>query len=121
MARSGGKSNSNRNREKQLQGIAVRTVLQKRRLDQALNVKEFAVCAGLSYSTARQWFRIPGFPTVRGVIFWKDFVRWRAEQNGFSSPTCAVPSRTEDQPRDNDNTTDVSTLPLRAQWILLNS
>jgi hypothetical protein len=54
-------------------------------LDQALNAKEFAVAAGISYSTAREWFRLPSFPVFRGVIFWQDFVRWRTDQNGFHS------------------------------------
>jgi hypothetical protein len=29
----------------------------------------FAVVAGISYSVAREWFQIKGFPRVRGVIF----------------------------------------------------
>jgi len=53
--------------DKQLQGITLEAVLEKRRLDQALNAKEFAVCAGVSYSTARGWFRVAGFPCFRGV------------------------------------------------------
>jgi len=63
--------------DKQLQAVTLEAVLEKRRLDQALNVKEFAVCVGLSYSTARAWFRLPGFPSFHGVVFWKDFVEWR--------------------------------------------
>jgi hypothetical protein len=66
--------------DKQLCGIRLEDVLEKRRLDQALNAKEFAVAAGISYSTAREWFRLPGFPAFRGVVFWADFVQWRAEQ-----------------------------------------
>jgi hypothetical protein len=54
-------------------------VLEKRRLDQALNAKEFALCAGVSYSRAREWFDIPGFQVFRGVVFWQDFVRWRLD------------------------------------------
>jgi hypothetical protein len=65
--------------DKQLQGIALESVLEKRRLDQALNAKEFAVCAGVSYSTARSWFHLPGFPVFHGVVFWTDFVQWRME------------------------------------------
>ena len=42
-----------RGNDKQLRDIRLADVLEKRRLDQALNVKEFAVCAGVSYSTAR--------------------------------------------------------------------
>ena len=49
----------------------------KRRLGQALNAKEFAVLAGVSYSAAREWFRLPGFPVFRGVVFWQDFTDWR--------------------------------------------
>jgi hypothetical protein len=72
--------------DKQLHGIRLEDVLEKRRLDQALNAKEFAVCAGVSYSTARCWFRLPGFPAFRGVIFWQDFVQWRISQTGNSLP-----------------------------------
>jgi hypothetical protein len=57
-------------------------VVKKRQLDQALNVKEFAVLAGLSYSVAREWFNTKGFPRVQGVVFWQDFVQWRNQQNG---------------------------------------
>ena len=72
--------------DKQLQRIALDAVLEKRRLDQALNAKEFAVCAGVSYSTARHWFHLPGFPAVHGVVFWPDFVQWRTAQSGLSAP-----------------------------------
>jgi hypothetical protein len=47
-------------------------------LDQALNAKEFAVLAGISYSTTRELFRLRGFPILRGVVFWGDFVDWDA-------------------------------------------
>jgi hypothetical protein len=71
--------------DKQLRSTKLKDVLEKRRLDQALNATEFAVAAGISYSTARGWFRLPSFPVFRGVIFWQDFVRWRTDQNGFHS------------------------------------
>jgi hypothetical protein len=74
-----------RGNDKQLRDIRLADVLEKRRLDQALNVKEFAVCAGISYSTARGWFHLTGFPAFRGVIFWQDFVQWRIGQNGFKN------------------------------------
>jgi|SRR5580704_10084255 len=96
--------------DKQLQGITLEAVMEKRRLDQALNAKEFAVCAGVSYSTARDWFHLPGFPAFRGVIFWQDFVQWRAGQNGFKSPS---PSQ-----RDGDTAAAASKLPPRAAQIL---
>lgn len=66
--------------DKQLCGVSLDAVVEKRRLDQALNAKEFAVLAGISYSSARAWFRLPGFPVVRGVVFWEDFVQWRRDQ-----------------------------------------
>jgi hypothetical protein len=71
------------NTDKQLQGIRLDDVLEKRRLDQALNAKEFAVVTGVSYSKAREWFHLPGFPVIRGMVFWQDFVRWRTAQNKF--------------------------------------
>jgi hypothetical protein len=69
-------------RDKQLLGVELGQVIEKRRLDQALNAKEFAVLAGVSYSTARSWFRQPGFPCLSGVVFWGDFVRWRNARMG---------------------------------------
>jgi hypothetical protein len=71
--------------DKQLREVQMEAVLKKRGLDQALNVKEFAVLAGISYSTARQWFHLPGFPIFRGVVFWQDFVDWRKGQAGLNS------------------------------------
>lgn len=69
--------------DQQLIGISLEAVVQKRTLDQALNAKEFAVLAGISYSAARTWFRRPGFPVVDGVVFWQDFVQWRKHQTGL--------------------------------------
>jgi hypothetical protein len=101
--------------DKQLQGITLESVLEKRRLDQALNAKEFAVCAGVSYSTARSWFHLDGFPAFHGVIFWQDFVQWRSGQTGFAS-------QHENSPHHNGNTAAaLSTLPPRAAQILLDS
>ena len=74
-------------RDKQLHGIRLDAVMEKRRLDQALNAKEFAICAGVSYSTARIWFHLPDFPAFRGVVFWQDFVHWRSEQHEHKSPS----------------------------------
>jgi hypothetical protein len=73
---------SNMTRDKQLIGVELSQVIEKRRLDQALNAKEFAVLAGISYSAARAWFRLPGFPAFLGVVFWDDFVRWRNARTG---------------------------------------
>ena len=101
--------------DKQLQGITLEAVMEKRRLDQALNAKEFAVCAGVSYSTARDWFHSPGFPAFRGVIFWQDFVQWRVGQHEFAS-------QSENFPRHDGNTAAaLSTLPPHAAQILLES
>ena len=70
-------------RDKQLAGIKLKAVLQKQRFGQALNVKEFAVLAGISYSIARDWFRARGFPVFNGKVFWQDFVMWRQRQTGI--------------------------------------
>jgi hypothetical protein len=101
--------------DKQLQGIALESVLEKRRLDQALNAKEFAVCAGVSYSTARGWFHLAGFPVFHGVIFWQDFVQWRTGQNGFASQPETLPHRNGVQAAAS------SSLPPRAARILLDA
>ncbi len=104
---------SSQRQEKQLQGIALESVLEKRRRDQALNAKEFAVCAGVSYSTARSWLHLPGFPAFRGVIFWRDFVRWRTEQNGLKNHP--LPQR------NGDTAGATSDLPPRAAQILFDA
>ena len=67
--------------DKQLKGIKLQDIRMKRDADQALNIKEFAVLAGVSYSVAREWFHIPGFPALLGKVFWADFVLWRRSQN----------------------------------------
>jgi hypothetical protein len=100
------------NRDKQLQGITLESVLEKRRLDQALNAKEFAVCAGISYSVARSWFRLPGFPAFRGVVFWQDFVRWRIRKKSGRKSFRAANSGVTGTP---------SALPARAVQILLEA
>jgi hypothetical protein len=68
------------NKDRQLRHIRLAGVIKKRQLDQALNAKEFAVCAGVSYTTARAWFRLKGFPAFNGVVFWGDFAAWRQLQ-----------------------------------------
>jgi hypothetical protein len=108
-------TSSTHSHDKQLQGITLDSVMEKRRLDQALNAKEFAVCAGVSYSTARSWFHLPGFPVFHGVIFWQDFVKWRVANNGFLS-------QPENLSHHNGTATpNISTLPPRAAQILLDS
>ena len=97
-------------KDKQLRDIRLKDVLEKRRLEQALNAKEFAVLAGISYSTAREWFRSPGFPVFRGVVFWPDFTQWRIQQNGLHQAKpkrAAVPKLVVE-----------NSLPPRAQQIL---
>jgi hypothetical protein len=103
---------STQRQDKQLRGISLESVLEKRRLDQALNAKEFAVCAGVSYSTARCWFHLAGFPAFRGVTFWQDFVQWRASQTAVR-----IPSIPQDKGAD---AAAVSSLPPRAAQILLD-
>ena len=76
--------------------MALELVLEKRRLDQALNAKEFAVCAGVSYSIARSWFRLPGFPAFRGVIFDVDPTFSNTEEWWLSIPEHVRPRK--DQP-----------------------
>jgi len=113
MKRSEKETLSVRRQDKQLRGISLESVLEKRRLDQALNAKEFAVCAGVSYSTARCWFHLADFPAIRGVIFWQDFVQWRAGQATFTKPS---------NPQDNGaNATAISSLPPRAAQILFDA
>ena len=90
-------------RDKQLRDVNLDQAVERRRLDQALNAKEFAVLAGISYSAARTWFRLPGFPVVCGVVFWQDFVQWRQLQAGLGSlkvqATQTTRSEAEEEPK----------------------
>ncbi len=112
MARLDTENPSAQRQDKQLKGITLESVLEKRRLDQALNAKEFAVCAGVSYSTARSWFHLTGFPAFRGVIFWHDFVQWRIRQSGLKDPFLP--------PHSENISGTPSNLPPRAVQILLD-
>ena len=112
MASRDSNTHTGRPHGKQLQGIDLDAVLEKKRLDQALNVKEFAVCAGLSYSTARHWFHLPGFPALRGFIFWQDFVKWRTAHLNPSLIPTNDPGSTP--------TTSTLNLPPKASRLLLD-
>jgi hypothetical protein len=107
------RQHSDQSQDKQLQGISLESTLEKRRLDQALNAKEFAVCAGVSYSTARSWFHLAGFPVFHGVIFWQDFVQWRTSQIGLLIHPQNLPQRNGDQ--------TATGLPPRAIGVLLEA
>jgi hypothetical protein len=113
MKRPGTEARSSRTQDKQLKGITLEAVMEKRRLDQALNAKEFAVCAGVSYSTARSWFHLPGFPVFHGVIFWQDFVQWRSNHNGLANES--------DNPTHSNDSQTLTDLPPRAARILLET
>jgi hypothetical protein len=103
--------------DQQLHRVSLDRVVEKRRLGQALNAKEFAVLAGISYSAAREWFRLPGFPVFRGFVFWQDFTDWRRasarvnEGSVESTPAVGVLA-------DSINARD---LPARAARILLEA
>jgi len=101
--------------DKQLRGISLEAILEKRRLDQAMNMKEFAVCAGICYSAARRFFRLDGFPVISGMVFWQDFVKWR---NSHIGP--AVKADDVSTLRTN-GTANYASLPPRASRILLES
>jgi len=79
-------------RDKQLLHVNLTEVLEKRRLDQALSAKEFAVVAGISCFAARAWFRQPDFPAFAGVVFWQDFVQWRSAKTGLQN-VCELDTR----------------------------
>ena len=55
-------AHSAQRQDKQLRGIALESVLEKRRLDQALNAKEFAVCAVFLTPRHGTGFICPAFP-----------------------------------------------------------
>jgi hypothetical protein len=105
-------------RDKQLCGIKTGAVRRKRDLDQALNAKEFAVLAGISYSVAREWFHLPGFPAVRGMVFWVDFVLWRRTQNCGKQVSALVENGKADQTEFRTSPKSIHQWPGRAAKIL---
>ena len=88
---------------------------QLRELDQALNAKEFAILAGVSYSIARQWFRLPGFPAFRGFVFWSDFTDWRRKQIASGALVVPATAKALSSPV---NTSLVPKLPAKAARLL---
>ena len=108
-------------KDRQLRDVKLADVLEKRWLGQALNIKEFAVLAGVSYSVAREWFQMKGFPRFEGVVFWQDFVEWRNNRNGGNASlnnshhSAVSGSAPEVKPA------SASRLPHRAARILLES
>ena len=96
-------------KDKQLSNIKLAEVRQKQQFDQALNAKEFAVLAGISYATARQWFHRQGFPALQGLVFWQDFVTWRQRQHGLASEPAPAPKT---------KTISLESLPEKARRLL---
>lgn len=104
-------------RDKQLRCIKLEAVKAKQRQDQALNVKEFAVLAGISYSVAREWFQLSGFPAICGKVFWQDFVLWRRARNAPRLPSHNA--KQDVSISDNTNHLDLSSSwPVKAARIL---
>ncbi len=85
-------------RDRQLRKLELKHVLERRRLDQALNTKEFALAAGISYSAARNWFRKPGFPLIFNTVFWSDFVEWRRTITGLAALSATPPPAAPTEP-----------------------
>ncbi len=91
---------------------------ENRRLAQALNAKESTVLAGVSYSAAREWLGLPGFPVFCGVVFWQDFERWRAAQTGLDLTECESASSGREAQRQSRVTQAGSSLPPQAARIV---
>jgi len=102
--------------DKQLQTVSLEIVVEKRRLGQALNAKEFAVLVGISYSAAREWFRTPGFPLFGNQVFWQDFTDWRRGQVRVAEGCNEAPSTPRQEPR--VTSVSLKNLPPKAAQIL---
>ncbi len=70
--------------EERLTRIDVGVVKAKAGRGAGLNAEEFAVHAGYSYTAARALFREAGFPVIRGLVTWDDWVIYRRQQSGIS-------------------------------------
>jgi hypothetical protein len=106
-------------REKQLRDVDRREVDDLVRCDRALKLKQFCLGAGLGYRAGLELSRLPGFPLIRGRVYWSDFVIWRRSQ--FALPTTAS-STTRQQltevTNDRLKAHGKSTWPLRARKLL---
>jgi|ERR1043165_1419619 hypothetical protein len=111
---------STKPRDKQLGKLELNEALRRRRLDQALNIKLFALAAGISYSLARDLFRQPGFPAVCGVVFWSDFVEWRHARTGLTAlkESASRTARPDDRPQPQTHSSLLKDLPPKAARIL---
>ena len=108
--------------DKQLRNVELKDAMERRRTDRALNIKQFDLAAGISYSVARHWWQQSGFPTFYGVIFWSDFVEWRRTHVGLNSAKNQV--RTDaPQPQPTARSRDewLRSLPPRARRIMEES
>src|ERR1043165_1725556 len=112
---------STKPRDKQLGKLELNEALRRRRLDQALNIKLFALAAGISYSLARDLFRQPGFPAVCGVVFWSDFVEWRHMRTGLTAlkeSASRAATCPDDRPQPQSLSSFLKDLPPKAARIL---
>ncbi len=105
-------------RDKQLRKLELKQVLERRRLDQGLNIKEFALAAGISYSAARCWFQHPGFPVIFGTVFWSDFVEWRRASTGLAALSATPPPAPPTEPPRETRADRLRNLPPKARRIL---
>ena len=108
----------NISRDKQLARLEIADVMKRRRFDQALNMKQFAIAAGICYSAACHWFRQPGFPTFCGVVFWSDFVMWRRAHTGLSVLTAPPDSKPPTESDRQSCTGWLRNLPPKARRIM---
>jgi len=108
------RDNLQQRQDKQLQGIALESVLEKRRLDQALNAKEFAVCAGYPTRRRATGFTCPASCLSRGC-FLAGLCPMAHGQNGVARQPVSLPDRNCVQ------AAAAASLPPRAARILLEA
>ena len=106
--------------DKQLGHIKLEDVIEKRRLDQALNAKEFAVLVGISYSSSRRYFNLPGLPAIGGLVFYSDFVQWQNAQRRLDTQN-RVPPKSRDDFDANNTMRPAPNFPIRAARILCDA
>jgi len=85
-----------------------------------LNAKEFAVAAGISYTSAREWFRQPGFPAINGFVFWGDFVHWRRVQTGIVESKSTPPQASKPNASESPSKAEAK-FPARASRVLIEA
>ena len=85
-------------RDRQLMGASFQAADQKRRRDQPSNAEDCEAVSAICCTAARELFKLPGFPLVKGMVYWSDYVIWR-QSDGQLKPRSSSSHESPDRSR----------------------